>query len=185
MKEKTKGARGERAAREKRIAAPEETADLRFRESGQTSPYRDLFEDLQDAPNGSTLKIAKQARYTALKHIRALGLKVLWGKKGEDLYIKIVGEVAETDRPLTVERVLGRMAGEKAPATRSPALPGTKGERLILEALANGPCTLKEVAGLVGLTKIGAAAVLTEMMTRGLLECEDDCYRLKSSGRAA
>src|SRR3954462_37139 len=83
----TKGAKpgGARVAREKRIAAPDETADLKFRDNQRVSEYRDLLDDLQDAPKGSTLKIDRRARDTAVKHIRDLGLKVQWARRGDDL----------------------------------------------------------------------------------------------------
>lgn len=151
-----------RAPREKRIAPPEETAELKFRESMQSSPYRDLLEDLMDAPKGSTLKIARQARYTVVKHLRALGMKVLWAKRGDDLYVKVVGE-AET--PLTF------VSAVKQTSKANDA------ERLVLRALADGPMTVKELGREVGAAPTSLAGTLSRMVAQRSIETEDGVYR--------
>jgi hypothetical protein len=179
-----------RAPREVAIAPPEETADVKFREGGAVSPYRDLLEDLQDAPKGSTLKIARAARYTAVKHIRDLGLKVLWGKdlKHPDvLYIKIVGQA---EPPLTMERAISTAAAErKAPADilrKAAALPGPIGARLdpaqelLMRTLKmEGPTVLKRLAGVLGVSRNDCFDALKPLIDGNLIEVDGGCYRIK------
>jgi len=163
-----KGEAKSRGPREKVIVPAAETEDVRFREGGAVSPYRDLLDELLDAPRGSTLKIHKAARYTATKHIRELGLKVLWGKKGEWLYIKIVGEMAEEERPLTIPRAVKQAAeGSRASAQ----------EALVLAALVQGPMTIKEIARVVGATPTSCAGTLSRMVANRMIEAEDGVYR--------
>lgn len=172
-----------RAAREVRIAAPEETAELRFREGGAVSPYRDLLEDLQDAPKGSTLKIARAARYTAVKHIRDLGLKVLWGRNGDDLYIKIVGEV---EKPLTVADAV--RAAAPVPAARTiqaiAARVAANGpDSAVLRALeAGGPLTLGELQRGTRWTRSRLTTALLRLAKAGAVEQEDGVYRRRLGG---
>jgi predicted Rossmann fold nucleotide-binding protein DprA/Smf involved in DNA uptake len=174
----------ERAKREVRIAAPEETGDVRFRESGagMVSMYRDLLEDLQDAPRGSTLKIARTARYTALKHIRTLGLKVLWGKKGEDLYIKIVGSADEVERPLTITTAVKEAAAAAArPTVATVERKNSLEETIILQALAQGPLTAKELSRMVGASLTSVAGTLSRMVGHKQIENEDGVYRRRAA----
>jgi len=166
---------GLRTPREKAIVPPGETEGLRFRETQQVSVYRDLLEDLQDAPKGSTLKISRQARYTVVKHIRDLGLKVLWARKGDWLYVKIIGEA---EQPLTIERVVREAAVEKVPV--SPPGPAPKRalvETMILATLAQGPMTLKELARTVGATPTSLAETLSRMVGHKQIENEGGVYR--------
>jgi predicted Rossmann fold nucleotide-binding protein DprA/Smf involved in DNA uptake len=170
-----------RAKREIAIVTPDETADLKFRESGAISPYKDLLEELQDAPKGSTLRIARSARYTALKHIRELGLKVLWGKKGDILYIKIVGT---EEPPLTVERAL-KMPAPPAAETNGARKVGSA-QRLLLTTLhQNGPATLKDLARVLGVSAMQCSERLAELRERGLVECEDNVWREKTAAKTA
>jgi len=174
-----------RAPREKRIAAPEETADLKFRASFAVSPYRDLLEELQDAPKGSTLKIAKEARYTVVKWVRELGLQVLWARRGGDLFLKITGE-ADPDAPrLTIGQAVKEAAGAKQEGwqAKTPAPLSAKGksnaleERMILAALAQGPQTTTALARVLGCTAVSCLGTLTGMLERRIVECEDGVYR--------
>ncbi len=172
--------RATRAPREVAIAPPEETAELKFREGGQVSPYRDLLEDLQDAPKGSTLKIERAARYTAVKHIRDLGLKVLWGKDKmhpDVLYIKIVGEA---EQPLTVARAISTAAAERVNLNQpSGRLPNGAQALLVRTLKTEGPTVLKKLAGVLGVSAIEAATQLAPLIEKGTVEMEDGCYRIK------
>jgi hypothetical protein len=176
-----------RAARELAIAPPEETANLRFREGGMASPYRDLLEDLQEARAGSALKIMRAARATACKWIRDLGLRVTWGKDPkhpEFLYIKIVGEVPP---PLTMQRAISKAAEERRAAPTVPAAAPVAGketteEKLLLRTLqTGGPATLKQLARVLGVTPTACAERLSPMVDKGRLEIEDNCYRIKTA----
>jgi hypothetical protein len=183
MKEKEK--KEVRARREVVIAPPEETAAIKFRDGGAMSPYRDLLEELQDAPKGSTLKIARAARYTAVKHIRDLGLAVKWGRDPQQpdvLYIKIVGTA---EPPLTIERAVQKAAAER-PAVPPvlPQLPGrlSAEQTLLLSTLKKkGPATLKELSRVLGVTAVACAAVLTVLGDQGRVEIEEGVYRIKTA----
>ncbi len=176
-----------RAPREKRIAAPEETADLRFRESLMASPYRDLLEELQDAPHGSTLKIARQARYTVVKWVRELGLKVLWARRDGDLYLKIVGEAEVVEKPLTIAGAVREAAEHKDTAAARPAaalaaVGHSLEERVILAGLKQaGPQTLRELARSVAVTPVSCKETMARLIGRGEVEEEDGVFRLKAA----
>lgn len=170
-----------RAPREIAIAPPEETADVKFREGGAVSPYRDLLEDLQDAPKGSTLRIARAARYTAVKHIRDLGLDVRWGrdpKNREVLYIKIVGE---KEPPLTIERAVQQAVKEGNATRAAAAVRETSEQSMLLRMLQAGPQTLRKLAGGLGVTASACATALTPLVDSGRVEVEDGCYRIKAA----